>query len=139
MAADKGCNEKLTLLCPNKAFQSMVNDQASLREYGANYNKASAETGWESIVFNGASGKVEIVPYAFSMEGEAIMFPERFTYILGSEEMANPISGATNDVYFDLESVGSAQIRWFGDFTVFCEKPGFIVRLTRSDALALHT
>ena len=139
MAADKGCNEPLTLLVPNKAFQSLVNDQASLREYGANYNKSAAETGWESIVFNGASGKVNIVPYAFSMEGEAIMFPERYTYILGSEEMANPISGATNDVYFDLESVGSAQIRWFGDFTVFCEKPGFIVRLTRSDSLALHT
>jgi hypothetical protein len=138
MSADKGCNEKLTCFVPNKAFQAMVNDQAALREYGANYNPAKAETGFESIVFNGATGKIEIVPYMFSKEGEFVMFPERYTYLLGSEEMTNQLA-KDGDIMFDLESTSAKQIRWFGDWTVFCEKPGFITYGTRSDGLALHT
>lgn len=138
MAADKGCAEKLTCLVPNKAFQSMVNDQAALREYGASYNPAKAETGFESIVFHGATGKIEIVPYMFSKEGEFVMFPERYTYLIGSEEMTNQV-GQSGDIYFDLESTSAKQLRWYGDWTVFCEKPGFIVYGDRSDGLALHT
>lgn len=138
MAADKGCNEVLTCLVPNKAFQSMVNDQAALREYGANYNPAKAENGFESIVFHGAVGKIEVIPYMFSKEGEFVMFPERYTYLIGSEEMTNQV-GQSGDIYFDLESTSAKQIRWFSDWTVFCEKPGWIVYGTRSDGLALHT
>lgn len=138
MAADKGCKEKLTCLVPNKAFQAMVNDQAALREHGANYNPMKAETGFESIVFHGATGRIEVVPYMYSKEGEFVMFPERYTYLLGSEEMTNQV-GQSGDIYFDLESTASKQLRWFGDFTVFCERPGYIVVGTRSDGLALHT
>lgn len=138
LSADKGCNEKLTCLVPNKAFQSMVNDQAALREYGANYNSEKAENGFESIVFSGATGKIEIVPYMFAKEGEFVMFPERYTYLLGSEEMTNQLA-KDGDIMFDLESTSAKQIRWFGDWTVFCEKPGYITYGTRSDGLALHT
>jgi len=137
-AADKGCAEKLTCFVPNKAFQAMVNDQAALREYGANYSGKKAETGFESIVFHGATGLIEIVPYMFSKEGQFVMFPERFCSLIGSEEMANQV-GQGGDIYFDLESTGAKQLRWFSDWTVFCEKPGFIVWGDRSDGLALHT
>jgi hypothetical protein len=138
MAADKGCAEKLCCLVPNKAFQSMVNDQSSLREYGASYNPAKFENGAESIVFHGATGAIEVLPYMFIKEGEALMFPERYSYLIGSEEMTNQI-GQSGDIYFDLESTSSKQMRFFSDWTVFCEKPGYMVRMTRSDGLALHT
>jgi hypothetical protein len=139
LSADKGCvGEKLTVLVPNKAFQSIVNDQAALRMYGADYSK-NAENGFESIKFHGAAGVLEVVPYAFCKEGEFVMFPERFTYLLGSEEMDNQMSGTTQDVWFDLESTSDKQMRFFGDWTVFCEKPGFITYGYRSDGLALHT
>jgi hypothetical protein len=52
--------------------------------------------------------------------------------------MTNQI-GQSGDVYFDLESTSSKQLRYFSDWTVFCEKPGYIVYGTRSDSLALHT
>ena len=138
MAADKGCAEKLCCLVPHKAFQSLVNDQSSLREYGANYTPAKFENGAESIVLHGATGAIEILPYMFIKEGESLMFPERYTYLIGSEEMTNQI-GQSGDIYFDLESTSSKQMRFFSDWTVFCEKPGYMTRLTRSDALALHT
>jgi hypothetical protein len=138
MSADKGCAEKLTCLVPNKAFQSLVNDQSALREYGASYNPAKFENGAESIVMHGCTGSIEIMPYMFMQEGVALMFPERFSYLIGSEEMTNQI-GQSGDIYFDLESTSSKQMRFFSDWTVFVEKPGYMVRLTRSDALALHT
>lgn len=138
LSADKGCNERLTCFVPNKAFQAMVNDQAALREYGANYNSAKAENGFESIVFHGATGRIEVIPYMFSKEGEFVMFPERYTYLLGSEEMTNQLA-KDGDIIFDLESVSAKQMRWFGDWTVFCEKPGFITWGSRSDGAALHT
>ena len=138
MAADKGCAEALTCFVPNKAFQSMVNDQSALREYGASYDSGKAENGFESIVFWGASGKITILPYMFIKEGEFVMFPERYTYLIGSEEMTNQV-GNSGDIYFDLESTSSKQMRFFGDFTVFCERPGFVVYGVRSDSAALHT
>lgn len=138
MSADKGCAEALTCFVPNKGFQSLINDQAALREYGANYNSSKFENGAESIVFHGATGKIEIVPYMFCPEGFFVMFPERFTYLIGSEEMTNNV-GQSGDIYFDLESTAAKQIRFFSDFTVFCEKPGFITYGYRSDSLALHT
>jgi len=138
LPADKGCAEKLTCLVPNKAFQGMVNDQAALREYGANYNSGKAENGFESIVFHGCTGPIEVIPYMFCKEGEFIMFPERYTYLIGSEEMTNQI-GQSGDIFFDLESTSSKQLRYFSDWTVFCEKPGYITYGTRSDSLALHT
>jgi hypothetical protein len=137
LSADKGCMEKLTCFVPNKCFQALVNDQAALRQYGANYNPAKAETGWESIVMNGATGQIEILPYSFSKEGEFVMFPERYTWLLGSEEMTNQLA-KDGDIIFDLESTGAKQMRFFGDWTVFCERPGFITYGTRSDGLALH-
>jgi hypothetical protein len=138
MAADKGCNEKLTCLVPNKAFQAMVNDQAALREYGANYNPKKAETGFESILFHGATGVIEVVPYMFCQEGTFVMFPERYTYLIGSEEMSNQV-GQSGDIYFDLEATTAKQLRWYSDWTTFCERPGFMVYGDRSDGLALHT
>lgn len=137
LAADKGCMEDLTCFVPNKCFQALVNDQSALRQYAANYNSSKAETGFESITMHGATGKIEIVPYSFSKEGEFVMFPERYTWMLGSEEMTTQV-GQGGDIYFDLESTGAKQLRFFGDWTIFCERPGFITYGVRSDGLALH-
>jgi hypothetical protein len=138
LAADKGCNEKLTCFVPNKAFQSLVNDQSALREYGANYSGKKAENGFESILFHGATGQIEILPYMFMKEGEFVLFCEKYTYLIGSEEMTNVI-GNGGDIFFDLEAVGTKQMRWFADFTVMSDRPGYFIFGNRSDGLALHT
>jgi len=138
LSADKGCIEKLTCLVPNKAFQAMVNDEAAKIEHGAKYNPKKGESGFESLVMHGATGPIEVIPYMFAKEGEFVMFPERYTYLLGSEEMTNSLA-KDGDIMFDLESTSAKQIRWFGDYTVFCEKPGYITYGTRSDGAALHT
>lgn len=137
-SADKGCVEDLTCLVPPAAFQALVTDQAALRDHGADYNKSEAETGFESICFWGATGKIKVVPYIFCKQGEFVMFPEKYTYVLGSEFGTNQV-GPGGDIVFDLESTAAKQMRMFADFTIFCERPGYITWGHRSDGEALHT
>ncbi len=137
-AADKGCDEKLTCLVPVKCFQGLVSDESALRDHGAKYSKSKAENGFEAISFFGATGEIEVVPYMFCKEGEFVMFPERFTYRIGSSDMT-PALAKDGDIIFDLESTSAKEMRLFSEFTIFCEKPGWIVYGTRSDSAALHT
>jgi hypothetical protein len=136
LSADKGCDEKLTALVPVKCFQNLVSDQAALRKYDASYSKSKMENGAESISFYGATGLIEVVPYMFMKQGEAVLFPERYTYRIGSTEMTNAV-GPGGDIVFDLESTSAKEMRLISEWTVFCEKPGWITLITRSDAGAL--
>lgn len=134
LAANKGCKEKLKALVPVSAFQSLVADEAALRMYTAYSRKL--ENGGEAISFYGASGEIEVVPYHFMKAGEAIIFPERWTYILGSTEMVTQLA-KDGDMIFDLEQTSSKQVRLFSDVQIFCERPGYLVYLSRSDGKAL--
>lgn len=135
-ASDKGCDQKLVCYVPNPCFQKLVSDEAALVRHEA--GKKKAENGFESIVFMGVTGEIEIVPYMFIKQGEFIMFPENQTYRIGSSDMTAAV-GNGGDIVFDLESVSSKEMRLFAEWTVFCERPGWIVYGTRSDGAALHT
>jgi hypothetical protein len=132
-AADKGCDEKLTCLVPVSCFQNLVSDQAALRSYDASYSEDKSKAGSRKLSFYGATGEIEIVPYMFMKQGEFLMFPERYTYLIGSSEMTTQV-GQGGDIYFDLEATSSKEMRFFAEWTVFCERPGWIVYGTRSDA-----
>lgn len=137
MSANKGCDEKLRVHVPTKAFQSLVTDEAALRQYGANYSEDKAKNGFRSISFFGASGELEIIPYKFMKEGEFIMYPERWTYVIGSSKMAMELAG--DKMWFDVSTTSDKEMRLFSDLQIFCERPGYITYGTRSDSLALHT
>lgn len=135
-SADKGCDEKLTCFVPVNCFQNLVSDQAALRKYDASYSKSKFENGAESLTFFGATGPIEVVAYMFLKQGEFIMFPERHVCLIGSSEMVNQV-GPGGDIVFDLESTSAKEMRLFAEWTVFCERPGFITFGTRSDGGAL--
>lgn len=135
LAANKGCNEKLKALVPIGAFQSLVSDEAALRQYTAYTEKA--ENGFKRISFYGASGEIEVVPYHFMKAGEFVLFPERWTYILGSSEMTMALA-KDGDMIFDLEASSSKEMRLFSDTQLFCERPGYLVYGSRSDGKALN-
>lgn len=135
MSANKGCLEKLKVLVPVGAFQSLVNDQAALREYGAAYSEEKAKNGFRSISFFGASGELEIVPYKYIKQGEFLMFPERWTYHIGSSKMVNMLNG--DKIEFDSTTTTDREMRLFSDLQIFCERPGYITYGRRSDGKAL--
>jgi hypothetical protein len=134
LAANKGCNEKLKALVPISAFQSLVSDESALRQYTAYTEKA--ENGFKKISFYGASGEIEVVPYHYMKAGEFLIFPERWTYILGSSEMTMALA-KDGDMIFDLEATSAKELRLYSDLQIFCERPGFLVYGSRSDGKAL--
>lgn len=136
-SANKGCFEKLICKVPVKCFQNLVADEASLREYGASYSEEKAKNGFKKISFFGASGEIEIVPYLYMKEGEFLMYPERWTYIIGSSKMTMEVAG--DKMFFDVATTSDKEGRLFSDLQIFCERPGYITYGTRSDSLALHS
>lgn len=137
VAGDKGCDEDLLMLVPIKAFQAIVSDQAALRDHGADYSPDKMENGAGRISFYGATGKIEIVPHPMMKRGECVMFPVRWTYLIGSSKMTQRINDRSGDMFFDLESYSAVEMRIYAEWTVFCEKPGWIVYGTRSDGAVL--
>ena len=137
-AANKGCDSRLVLMCSQSAFANLNSDQAALRKYDAKYSSSKGENGFESLLFHSGTGEIEIVPSIFIKEGEAIMVPERWTYRIGSQDVTMKMPGQSDqDLVLQVADSTDYEMRLFCDFTVFCEKPGYIVRLTRSDSGAL--
>lgn len=135
MSANKGCNERLTVLVPVSAFQVLVSNESALRVYDAKYDEGKATNGFEKISFHGASGELTIVPYKYIKQGEFVMFPERWTSIIGSSKMVNTLNG--DDMIFDMPNNTAKEMRLFSDLQIFCERPGYITYGTRSDGKAL--
>jgi hypothetical protein len=137
LSANKGCTEKLKALVPISAFQSLVSDEAALRQYSADYSESGgAKNGFKKISFFGASGEIEVVPYHFMKAGEFLVYPDRWTYLIGSSEMTYALA-KDGDMIFDLEASSAKEIRLFSDLQIFCERPGYLVYGSRSDGKAL--
>jgi hypothetical protein len=136
-AAEKGCvGKKLVCSVPVSAFQSLVSDEAALVQYGANKSN-KAENGFEYLTFLGASGTIEVKPHLFIPDGVAIIWAPEYTYVIGSQEASAQIA-KDGDMIFDLEASMAKEMRMFSDTCgVFCERPGFMVYMTRADGLKL--
>lgn len=135
-SANKGCDSKLICLVSQGAFASMNSDQAALRKYDAKYNPAKGENGFESLVFHSGNSEIEIVPSIFLKQGEALLYPERETYRLGSSDVTFMLPGE-GKIIFDVEGSTSKEMRLYSDQQIFCSRPGWMTRITRSDGLAL--
>lgn len=135
LAGDKGCAEKLICLVPLRCFQGLVSDEAALVRHDA--QKRKAENGFEYLSFYGATGEIEVIPYHNMEEGTFLMYPPKWVSYIGSTEMVNQV-GDTDEMYFDVESNASKEMRLFAEWTVFCERPGYMVVGQRSDGKALH-
>lgn len=134
-AGEKGAvGVKLVCYVPVSAFQSLVADESALRTYSA---EKAAKNGFETISFLGATGPIEVVPHLFMPDGMSILFPEEYTYIIGSTEATTRLT-KDGDILFDLEGYAAKEMRMFSDTCgVFCERPGYCVVLTRSDSKKL--
>jgi hypothetical protein len=137
LSADKGCDTELTCLVPVRAFQALVSDEAALRQYGANYSSKEAKNGFEKLVFAGATGDIEVLPYMPIRDGEFVMFPEKLTSRIGCQDAVSE-NGKDGDIIFDVENSTSKEMRLWSNWSVFCERPGYVTYGTRSDGKALH-
>ena len=136
LAANKGASmEKLVCYVPPKTMQTLIADESALirRDPNAKVMKSGAQ----GIEISSSTGTIEIVPHLLCPEGVAVLYPPDYTYIIGSCEATSQIA-KDGDILFDLESSSDKEMRMFSDNTIFCERPGYVVVMTRSDSLALH-
>jgi hypothetical protein len=135
-AANKGAaGERMVCYVPPMAFQGLVADESSLIRHQAGRKKL--ESGAEELSVMGSTGEILVVPHIFLKEGEAVLFPPDYTYVIGSTEATSQLA-KDGDILFDLESTSAKEMRMFSDNTVFVERPGYMVVMTRSDSSALH-
>lgn len=136
LAANKGAAmEKMVCYVPVKCYQGLVADESALIRRDP--NAKVMKTGAQGIVISSSTGEIEIVPHLLMPEGEFVIYPPDYTYIIGSAEASSSVA-KDGDILFDLEGFSAKELRMFSDNTVFCERPGYIVYGTRSDSLALH-
>ena len=134
-AGEKGCvGKKLVCYVPVSAFQSLVADEAALKQHGAT---KKAVNGFEALEFLGGTGTIEVAPHLFMPDGMAVLWPEEYTYILGSTEAVTKVA-KDGEMFFDLEGYAAKEMRMYSDTCgVFSERPGYFVVMTRSDNLKL--
>ncbi len=74
-AAGRGCEMDLKLMVSNAGWSNLNSDLAALRAIDSSYKVSETEMGTESIKFHAVTGRVEIIPTGYMMEGDAVAYP----------------------------------------------------------------
>jgi hypothetical protein len=123
LAVNKGgLEDPIDVLVSPRVFAYMINDEAALRRYGAEY-KSTATNGFEAIEFYSANGLNRIRPYRYVMEGEAYGVRFEDWVRSGSAEVSFNIPGMNQEVIFPLENQAGYVVRSFSDEYVICRSP----------------
>jgi len=117
-----GLDEAMDVIVSPRVFAYMINDEAALRRYGAEY-KTEAKNGFETIEFYSANGVNRIRPYAFVMEGDAYGLKFSDWVRSGSAEVSFSVPGIDKEVIFPLENQAGYVVRSFSDEYIICRSP----------------
>ena len=128
-AAERGCEEDMTLICSNATWANLNADQSALREYDSSYKK-EAENGFGGIKFRGQNGLLEVVPSIYCKQGEAFLFPAKRMKRIGSTDITFNRPGQSEKVFLELPSNAGFELRCRSSQTLFCERPAYTVKFT---------
>jgi len=97
----------------------------------ASYKHAKGENGFESITYWGVNGEIEIVPSIYVKEGEAFCVPLKRLKRIGSTDVTMRMPGMSDEqLVLQQGSAAAYEMRLFYDGNLFCERPGFLVKIT---------
>lgn len=127
VAAARGLEDDAVLLVSPATFANMSSDEAALRRY--NGDMGSARRGAQSIMFDCANGKVEVIAHKFVKEGDAFMFNPKDLKRIGSTEVSfkDPASGE-EAAFFQLENTNGVELRCWSDQGLLVEAPAKCVK-----------
>jgi len=128
-AAERGCEEDMTLICNPSTWANLNSDQSALREYDGSYGK-DAENGFGGIKYNTATGKVNVVSSIYCKQGEAFLFPEKRFKRIGTTDVTFNRPGQSEKVFLELPSAAGFELRCRSAQTLFCERPAYCVKFT---------
>lgn len=129
-AAERGCEEDMTLICNPATWANLNSDQSALREYDGSYNGGKAENGFDGIKYKAQNGKLEVVSSIYCKAGEAFLFPQKRFKRIGSTDITFNRPGQSEKVFLELPSAAGFELRCRSSQTLFCERPAYCVKFT---------
>lgn len=131
LGVGKGLDEKVNLYCSPATYADLNTDLAAFRSADQSYRVRKGENGYESICFYSVNGEIEIVPSIYVKEGEAFLVPLSRLKRIGSSDVTMRMPGSSSeDLVLQQPSNAGYEMRLFYDGNLFCEKPGFLCKIT---------
>ena len=125
MAVSKGLREDVVLLVSPATFATMADDEASLRRYGA---EKQSGRGTDNIVFQGTSGKIEVVVHPMVKEGEAMAFPKAKCERIGATDLTFKTPGKEGEeMFLQSPTYTGYEVRLYSEQAVFLPCPSHCV------------
>ena len=121
---EKGLDGKLLALVNPRTWATLINDQASLRQYDSSYSNVEMKQGTQGIRFFSQNGEIEIEPSIYVKEGYAYMLSVDEWSRVGSSDMTFKRPGQGDNFFRDLENAAAYEMRLYSDQALFCAAPG---------------
>jgi len=121
---EKGLDGKLLAMVNPKTWATLINDQASLRQYDSSFSTAEMKQGSQGIKFFSQNGEIEIEPSIYIKEGYAYMISVDEWSRVGSSDMTFKRPGQGDQFFRDLENAAAYEMRLYSDQALFCSAPG---------------
>lgn len=111
----------LTVVVPAKAYEIMNTDQAALRVYGA---ESQGKNGFDSLVFMGQVGKLEVLPHQFQKDGLMHAFVEDEAYRIGSQDVSFIQRGdGSEKLILESSTSPASEMRCYSGQSLAIEQP----------------
>lgn len=123
-----GLQEKVTVFVPPKAWEELNDDLAALRSFDASYKSSKGESGFESIMYHGANGEIEIIGHSCIKEGEAFALPLKRWQRIGEQDVSFKTPGRGDEIFTHLSGNAGYELRSYTSQAVFCKHPSKCVK-----------
>lgn len=122
-AVNRGLAEKVTVCVNPDTWANLASDLAALRRFDGSYDKRKGENGFESLVYHGQNGEIEIVSHNLVKAGEAYVFPPKRCKRIGAQEISFKTPGREDEIFLHLPSNAGFELRVYSDQALFVETP----------------
>ena len=131
MAASFGLQGmKATCLVSPKTFEVLNSDQAALRQYSVNYRAASAENGFEGLMYHGQTGPLEVLSHPFQKDGQAHIIVEEEIHRIGASDLSFVDRGSNGErLILETADSPSSEMRVQSHQAIYSEAPRHMVLL----------
>lgn len=129
-AVGRGLMEDVVVLLNPDSFANVVSDLASQRRFDGSYSKKKGENGFETVVFYGQNGAIELVPHPMVKSGDAFALPLDLIQRVGSTDISFRGEGPTGqeEYLFQNTSTNGWTCRAYTDQAILIEAPAHCVK-----------
>lgn len=133
--AGAGCDVGLIAWVSPKAYERLNSDFAALRRLDNGYRPSKVESGAESLVFYGQTGRLAVMPHPYVMDGHSFILPDGESGLVkryASTDITFKRQGGSGESDMAVESSGVAgfELRAYTGQQIGILKPAWSAKVT---------